>query len=130
MAEVADLVVVPKESALQVFTQPDGLAPYLAAIRAEVATLVPDTSSKKGRDAIASMAYKVAKVKAALDDYGKNLAAEYKDVPKKIDANRKAMRDDLDSLKDETRKPLTDWEEAEQTRIDAHKSAIAGAPSC
>lgn len=115
----------PKENAIAVFTADKGLDPYLAKIRAEIDSFVPDVTTKKGRDAIASIAYKVAKSKTALDNLGKELVAELKDVPRKIDAERKRMRDTLDAWKDEVRKPLTDFELAEEARVYAHKNRIA-----
>lgn len=115
MSESTELALLPsKESALQVYTAPQGLDPYLKKIKEELDAFVPDVTTKKGRDAIASVAYKVAKGKTALDNIGKDLVAELKDVPKKIDAERKRMRDLLDLWKDEVRAPLTAWEEAEE----------------
>lgn len=116
----------PKETALQVFSAPAGLDPYLAQIKAELDAFAPDVSTKKGRDAIASIAYKVARCKTALDDIGKDLVAELKDVPKKIDAERKRMRDLLDQWKDDVRRPLTEWEQAEEARIALHKADLQG----
>lgn len=114
----------PKESALQVYSTPAGLDPYLAQIKAELDGFMPDVSTKKGRDAIASIAHKVARSKTALDNIGKELVAELKDVPKKIDAERKRMRDLLDRWKDEVRAPLTEWEEAEEVRQAKHNANV------
>lgn len=114
----------PQETAVQVYSAPAGLDPYIEAIRKEVMSHVPDTSTKKGRDHIASLAFKVRKSKTALDGLGKQLVDDLKDVPKKIDAERKRMRDQMDALADEVRKPLDDWEAAETARIDAHKALI------
>lgn len=125
MSDTNELIVLPpKETALQVYSSPQGLDPYLAKIKEELDAFVPDVSTKKGRDAIASIAYKVAKGKTALDNIGKDLVAELKDVPKKIDAERKRMRDLMDQWKEEIRKPLTDWEEAEEARQARHKAGI------
>lgn len=119
-----DLAIIPKETALEVFSSDNGLEPFLAKIRAEIDSFVPDISTKKGRDAIASIAFKVAKSKTYLDGVGKDLVAELKELPKKIDASRKEMRDTLDAWRDEVRKPLTDWEQAEADRVKAHQDAI------
>ncbi len=120
-----DLIALPpSETALQVYSTPMGLDPFLAQIKAELDAFVPDVTTKKGRDAIASIAYKVAKGKTALDNIGKDLVADLKDVPKKIDAERKRMRDLLDLWKDEVRAPLTAWEEAEEARKQEHQSCI------
>lgn len=125
MTEATELAVIPKESALEVFRSENGLAPYLAKIRAEIDAFVPDVSTRKGREAIASIAHKVARSKTALDNVGKELVAELKEIPKKVDAERKRMRDTLDDWKDEVRRPLTEWEEAEEARIAKHKAGIA-----
>lgn len=117
--------VPEKVTALEVYQQPKGLDPWIAKIRSEVELFVPDVSTKKGRDAIASIAYKVAKSKTALDNLGKELVAELKELPKKIDAERARVRAELDALRDQVRKPLTDWEYAQVARIDAIKAAIS-----
>ncbi len=117
-------IVPPKETALQVFQAANGLDPYLQQIRAEIDAFVPDVSTKKGRDAIASIAHKVARSKTALDNVGKDLVAELKEIPKKIDAERKRMRDTLDAWKDEVRAPLNEWEQAEADRVAGHERRI------
>ncbi len=120
-----ELTVPSKENALEVYQKKNGLDPFLKQIREEIDSFVPDVTTKKGRDAIASIAYKVAKSKTALDDVGKELVAELKELPKKIDAERKRVRETLDAWRDEVRKPLTEWEQAEDDRIANHKNAIA-----
>ncbi|HCC4816616.1 TPA: hypothetical protein M5M69_005037, partial [Citrobacter freundii] len=75
-----------------------------------------------GRDAIASMAHKVARSKTYIDNAGKDLVAELKALPKQIDESRRIARERLDALKDEVRRPLTEWE-AEQERIKAEEAA-------
>lgn len=129
MSETTDLIEIPKANALEVFSADQGLAPYMAKIRAEIDAFVPDVSTKRGRDAIASIAHKVARSKTALDGVGKDLVAELKELPKKIDASRKLMRDTLDAWKDEVRAPLTAWEQAEEARQQRHKDAVEGIAS-
>lgn len=122
MSEVTDLVVIEKSNAMAVFTRSEQLDPLIAAIESEARSLVPDVTTKKGRDAIASMAHKVARSKTYIDNAGKDLVAELKALPKQIDESRRLVRDRLDALKDEVRRPLTEWE-AEQERIAAEKAA-------
>ena len=125
MNAATDIALVPpKETALQVFQVENGLDPYLAKIRAEIDSFVPDVTTRKGREAIASIAHRVARSKTALDNVGKDLVAELKEIPKKIDAERKRVRDTLDAWKDEVRKPLDDWQAAEDARIDRHQAVI------
>ncbi len=75
----------PQETALNVYKTPGGLDPWLEKIRNETSNLVPDLTTKKGRDEIASMAFKVRKAKTALDGLGKQLVDELKAVPKLVD---------------------------------------------
>lgn len=124
MSEITDLVVIEKKNAMAVFTNNDQLDPLIEAIEKEARSLVPDVTTKKGRDAIASMAHKVARSKTYIDNAGKDLVAELKALPKQIDESRRVARERLDALKDEVRRPLTEWE-AEQERIKAEEAMLA-----
>ncbi|HAJ6812192.1 hypothetical protein [Escherichia coli] len=124
MSEVTDLVVIEKQNAMAVFTSKEQLDPIIEAIEKEARSLVPDLTTKKGRDAIASMAHKVARSKTYIDNAGKDLVAELKALPKQIDESRRIVRERLDALKDEVRKPLTEWE-VEQERIKAKEEMNA-----
>jgi phage-related minor tail protein len=119
--------VPPKETALAVYSAANGLDPWLEQIRGEVdkfLSVLPDLTTKKGRDLYASMAHKIAKSKTALDAVGKELSAQQKEVPKRIDAERKRVWDKLETWQKEVRKPLDDWQAAEDRRIDAIKADI------
>lgn len=124
-ATKTDLVEIPKADALTYFTTPALLDPVLQKIRAEIDAFKGDVTTKRGRDDIASIAYRVARSKTYLDGVGKELADEQKEVPKKIDAARKRIRDTLDAWKDEVRKPLTEWEAAEEARVNRIKADLA-----
>ncbi|AIC20616.1 hypothetical protein EY04_17405 [Pseudomonas chlororaphis] len=117
-------VVPPQETALAVYSTPNGLEPWLQQIRSKIDGFTPDISTRKGREAIASMAYAVARSKTALDDVGKKLVADLKEVPKKIDAERKRVRDTLEAWQEEVRRPLNEWQAAEDARVDKHNDGI------
>lgn len=119
-----ELVAIEPANALTVFTTPNAIDPLLDRVRQEIDGFSADVTTDKGRKAIASMAYRVARAKTYLDDAGKALADQQKEIPKKIDACRKRIRDTLDKWRDEVRAPLTEWEEAEKTRIAEHKASI------
>ena len=87
------LVVIEPTTAVALFTEGQGVTELLADIRKKASSLVPDVTTTKGRKEIASIAYAVAKTKTYLDGLGKELTDQYKEIPKRIDANRKAMRD-------------------------------------
>ncbi len=125
MSEATGLsIVIEAKNALAVFTQPDHIESILQQVEKEVNSFVPDVSTKKGRDAIASLGLKVAKTKTYLDGLGKDLVTEYKEVPKKIDASRKTVRDRLDALKEKVLLPKLEFE-AEQERIKLEAERIA-----
>lgn len=122
----SDIIVsVAKADAMTVFTTAGEIDQYLDIIRAEIDKFIPDVTTTSGRKAIGSIAHRVARTKVALDNVGKELAAEVKRLPNQIDATRKHIRDTLENWKDEVRKPLTDWETAEEARKQAHEKAIS-----
>lgn len=122
--DVVELALVGKPNALALFAD-HGLDQILDRIRAEVAAHTPDISTDRGRKAIASLARKVSSSKVRLDDLGKELVSEAKSQIAAIDAERKRMRDELDKLRDDTRQPLTEWEDAETSRIKAHEDGLS-----
>lgn len=110
------LITIESANALQVFTDLSYLESIIDTVKEKTCHIVPDIYTDKGRKEIASMAYAIARTKTYLDNIGKELVSEYKELPKKIDAGRKFARDALDKLKDEIRKPLDEWEK-EQERL-------------
>ncbi|HDS1779425.1 TPA: hypothetical protein QEM49_003973 [Pseudomonas putida] len=126
-AEKELIVAPPQETALAVYSAEKGLEPWLQQIRLKIdefLAVVPDLKTVKGRKEIASMAYEVARTKTAIENKGKELSAEQKKVPARIDAERKRVWDILESWQKEVRKPLDDWQAAEDARIDRHNDAI------
>lgn len=102
----------------------DGLKPFLHAVKEEVSSQVPDLSTAKGRDRIASLAAKVSKSKVAVEKPGREYLKRLKEMPRVVEAELREFVDAMDALRDETRKPLTDWEAAETARKDKHVDAV------
>ena len=93
-----------------------------AEVRGQLATL--DVSIPKDKARIISLSARVATAKVKLDNLGDSLIEEHRAVVTTVNADRKAMRDDLDAFKIEVRKPVTDLENAEKVRIGNHEAAI------
>ncbi len=110
-----ELIVLEKVELVPFFTKGEKVDEIIEQLQAEARAFVPDVTTAKGRDAIKKMVTKVTKSKTYLEGHGKALAAEYKAIPKVIDANRKKVKDTLTELADEIRRPLTEFEE-EATR--------------
>lgn len=98
------------------YTEANSLTPYLEHIKASV-NEVPDLTTAKGRDRIASLAASVSRSKTAIEKPGRAYLKHVKAVVKPIEQNLKIFVDACDALRDKTREPLTKWEaEQEATR--------------
>jgi len=117
------IAIFDKNYDLAVIYGGDGVDDILSAIHTEVESVVSDVDSAQGRKDIASIAHKVSKSKVALDNLGKDLVKGWKDSAKKVDADRKKVRDDLDALRDSIRDPLTKWEAEQEAAKQAKELA-------
>lgn len=116
VAEIELIEDISEENAPVIYVK-GGLQRFFDAVQGEVATEVPDLTTKKGRDRIASLAAKVSKSKAAVEKPGRDYLRRLKEMPKTVEAELREFVDKMDVLRDATRKPLTDWEEAEASRV-------------
>lgn len=125
MSESKELVLVqlPAPADLEAaFISDEYISNLIADIRQKALSVVGDVNTVKGRGVYISMASTVRRTKTAIDEAGKNLVAEMKKRPALVDASRKKVRDALDELAVEIRRPATEWE-AEQERIKAEEAA-------
>jgi len=124
MYGMSELQVIEQNAIVVAFQKENGIQDLFDRMAEQARSIVPDVTTKKGRDAIASQAYKVSKSKTAVDNHGKDLVAGIKAQAAVIDRDRKAWRDQCDALRDEIRKPLDDWEQAEKARVAKHEQLI------
>ncbi|MFG0844317.1 hypothetical protein [Pseudomonas sp. FYR_5] len=101
-----------------------GLQQFIDLVKGEVLGEVPDLKTRKGRERIASLAAKVSKSKTAVEKPGRDYLRRLKEMPKVVEAELREFVTKMDALRDETRRPLTEWEAAEDARIDRHNDAI------
>ena len=101
-----------------------GLDKFFTVVEKEVTGEVPDLSTAKGRARIASLAAKVSSSKVAVEKPGRDYLKKLKEMPKVIELELAAWVKKMDTLRDTTRKPLTDWEAAEVARKDGYVDAI------
>lgn len=82
--------------------------------------LVADPTTKEGCIQIKTMAKKISTLKNLIEEKGKEVADEIKEIPKLVDATRKEVRDTLDKLKEDVLKPIVDIEKRQEqiTEID------------
>lgn len=101
----------------------NGLDKYLNQIRQAV-NEVPDVTTAKGRARIASLAASASRSKTAIEKPGREYLRHLKEQPKIIEAELRRFVIECDEIRDETRRPLTEWE-AEQERLKQEAERIA-----
>lgn len=122
MTTTNDLIIIETLKPAEVF-KPGAVKELLDDLEQKVRAIpAADHTTEKGRNAIKALAFKVTRSKTALDEMGKNFVAELKKAAGVVDADRRIIRERLEALKDEVRKPVTEYEEQEEIRIDAHKN--------
>lgn len=101
-----------------------GLQQFIDLVKGEVEGEVPDLKTRKGRERIASLAAKVSKSKTAVEKSGRDYLRRLKEMPKVVEAELREFVTKMDALRDDTRRPLTEWEAAEDARIDRHNDRL------
>ena len=124
------VTIVNKDSLLNFFKDGSNLDGLYNVVETKARALVADVTTADGVSKIKSTARQIASIKKRVDDIGKDVVAELKDLPKQIDANRKKWREDMEALQDEIRKPVTEIEnrqkEIEEIRATHGKLALSG----
>lgn len=124
MSEIMDLTVIEiKPEQAPTLYRAGGLDAYLEQIRQAV-NEVPDLTTKKGRDRVASLAAQVSRSKTAIEKPGREYLKRLKEAVRPAEAEIKRFVDACDELRDATRRPLTEWEAA-QERIKAEEAMNA-----
>ncbi|MDW4578460.1 hypothetical protein [Atlantibacter hermannii] len=121
MSELAIIEIKPEQA--PVLYVPNGLEQFLEQIRAEV-NEVPDLSTAKGRARVASLSAQVSRSKTAIEKPGRDYLRHLKEAVKPAEAELRRFVNACDELRDEVRRPLTEWE-AEQERIAAENQMNA-----
>ncbi|MDC5120165.1 hypothetical protein [Acinetobacter baumannii] len=123
-APVNELQVLEHNVIVAAFAKRGGTDELYERIAQEVCSHVPDVSTKKGRDAIGSLALKISKSKTLIEKCGKELVAEQKAQIKVIDDDRISIVKKLDLLRNEVLAPRDAWEQAEKDRVEKHQANI------
>ncbi|EOV5296566.1 coiled-coil domain-containing protein [Klebsiella quasipneumoniae] len=116
MTDLAIIEIAP-DMAPAIYVE-NGLDSFLEKIRAGV-NEVPDLSTAKGRARIASLAAQVSRSKTAVEKPGRDYLKRLKEQPKVVEAELRRFVTECDQLRDEVRRPLTEWEDAEKARTEA-----------
>ncbi|MCO8058097.1 hypothetical protein [Acinetobacter towneri] len=120
-----ELQVIEQNAIAQAYAKRGGTDELFDRIAQEARSFVPDVTTKKGRDAIGSLAMKISKSKTLIEKYGKELVAEQKAQIKLIDDDRISVVKKFDELRNEILAPRDAWEQAEKDRVAKHEHHIA-----
>lgn len=121
-----DIVAIAAANPVALFTDEQRYSEFYEKVKAEVTGHTPDLTTDKGRKAVAALAFRVTKAKTTLDKAGKALTEEWRRNTAMVNASRGKMVAELDQLAEEVRRPLTEWEVAEEARITAARRVIDG----
>ncbi|HFT6585207.1 TPA: hypothetical protein ACGROR_004529 [Klebsiella pneumoniae] len=116
MTDLAIIEIAP-DMAPAIYVE-NGLDSFLEKIRAGVNEVL-DLSTAKGRARIASLAAQVSRSKTAVEKPGRDYLKRLKEQPKVVEAELRRFVTECDQLRDEVRRPLTEWEDAEKARTEA-----------
>lgn len=104
----------------------DGALPGLTAeIEALIAAASGDIGTKKGREAIASLAHSISRRKTPIIAAGKDLTEDWRKKTAAVNATKSTVERELDALRDKARAPLDAWEAAEKSRMVRVETAMS-----
>ena len=128
VTEAAKTDVVTMETALKLkgkkaidfFCTEENVQPLVDFVISESDALVPDTSTKKGRDAIGSNALKVSKSRKALEDAISNATKDAQVIVTNGKEVKKSVTQQLNDHREKILQPRVEWQ-AEQDRIEQER---------
>lgn len=121
---VTDIVPAANAKAAVVLFDQQKFDAFFAKLKADVEATPIDLATKKGRDAIASVAAKVRSEKASIDKDRLRLTAEWRNMTAQVNGAWNGIKEQMDALAIAARKPLTEWEQAEKDRNDRADAII------
>jgi hypothetical protein len=119
-----ELVIFDQKFTAVALFSPGTMDPLIDRIRQQVKAEAKDPTTPAGRQRIISLAMKVTRTKTAIDAARKQLVSDEKRRLSAIDAEGRRVWNELESLAAEVRQPVTEFENREKDRIEAHKNAV------
>ncbi len=119
-----ELTVFDRPLLPEVIFKEGGSQSILDEIKAFAASIDKDISTEAGRDNIRSVAYKITRTKTTLDKMGEQLKDDAQNIVDAVNKERRHIRAELETLQEEVRQPLTDWENKEKKRVLQHEAGL------
>lgn len=105
------------KSPLEMFTR-ERLTHMIAQMEKWNLSQEVDATTQAGRAAIISRAHLFTRSKTFVDGIGKDTVSDWTQKTKEVNAERKFFRDEMDRIKTETRRLVTEFEAAEKQRVE------------
>ncbi|MBH3360466.1 hypothetical protein [Pseudomonas guariconensis] len=121
--QLVEIDQISEENAPAIYVA-GGLKRFIEIAKAATEGEVPDLTTRKGRERIASLAAQVSRHKTAVEKPGREYLKRLKEMPKVVEAELREFVSEMDALRDRVRQPLTDWQAAEDARIDRHTDRL------
>jgi hypothetical protein len=122
-ADPIDMVSIVEANPVVVLLEPEKFDILLAQMQQESRAHVADVTTEKGRKAIGTVAFKVSRTKTAIEAAAKGLTEDWRKKTQAVNATRNHIVETLDALRDEILRPRTEWEAAEEARVE-HCAAV------
>lgn len=120
-----DLIVsLPTVMTAAYFTDETEIDKIVASVKAVTDAHVPDLSTATGRAKTKSVAFKVSQTKAEIIRQGKKLTEEAIKLQRSVNASCNVIEKRFDAIRDEVKRPVTDWEDEDKARCEKHEEAV------
>lgn len=120
-----DLIInLPTVMTAAYFTDETELNKIIARVKAVADAHVPDLSTATSRAKTKSVAFKVSQTKTEIIRQGKKLTEEARKLQKGVNSACNFIEEQFDAIRDEVKKPVTDWEDEDKARCEKHEEAV------
>lgn len=120
-----DLITLEQNDIPALLSDEAKMEAVIAEIEKTALSEVSDTSTKQGRADITSLAYKVSKTKGPLKKVADDLKEDAQAVIRSVNGSKNVFDARMDTLRDKIKKPLIDWQEAEDKRVSNLEKSLA-----
>lgn len=127
--QLVEIDQISEENAPAIYVT-GGLKRFIDIAKAGAEGEIPDLTTRKGRERVASLAAQVSRHKTAVEKPGREYLKRLKEMPKVVEAELREFVNEMDALRDRVRQPLNDWQAKEDARVERHNSMIRHIEDC
>lgn len=122
---VTDLILIEDNMSLADIWKPENVDAMIDKLEQYKTDFKGNVKTAKGRKAIISFSRKFSSSKVLVDNMGKELVEDWQTKTKAVNTQRRKFKDACDKFRDESRKPVTDFENAEKLVVANQNRTLA-----